>query len=100
MVMAMALSSELGARSSEAGSSENVHKRIKIVWGIKTKTQQVWDGSLVSDGAEIVRIKPFIRHGMLDDSKLTGELSWKSTTYNDVEGIYIDVVGSMESFIH
>jgi len=68
-----------------------VWKRIHIKWGIKTKTKQVWDGSAKIDSGYILKVNPFIRRDLLDDSKLVTETSWTSETYSDVEGIFLSI---------
>ncbi len=68
-----------------------VWKRIHIKWGILTKSHQIWDGHAEIDSGHILKVNPFIRRDLLDDSKLVTETSWKSETYTDIEGIFLTV---------
>jgi hypothetical protein len=71
--------------------------RFHIMWGIKTKTKQIWDGHAEVDAGEILEVLPFQRNEKPDESMLVSETSWRSTTYLDVEGIYLVVRAPKET---
>ncbi len=79
--------------------SSSISKRIQITWGIQTKTKQTWDGYAEIDKGEIQKVVPFIRHGMIDESKRVTNYSWKSMTYTDVEGVFLFVRAPISSVI-
>jgi len=74
--------------------------RYHIQWGIKTKTRQVWDGDARISEGRILKIDPFIRHDILNDSMLISAASWRSTTYMDVEGVFITVVSPPDAVLY
>ena len=76
-----------------------IYKRIQITWGIQTKTKQIWDGYAEIDTGDILKVIPFIRHGMIDESKLVTKLSWKSMTYTDVEGVFLFVQAPIDAIV-
>ncbi len=73
--------------------------RYHVMWGINTKTKQVWDGSARISKGRILKVDPFIRHDILYDSMLVTDTSWKSTTYMDVEGVFIKVVSPPDAVL-
>jgi uncharacterized protein DUF3604 len=77
--------------------STTITKRIQITWGIQTNTKQIWDGHAEIDTGDILKVVPFIRHGMIDESKLVTRLSWKSMSYNDVEGVFLFVQAPIDA---
>ena len=79
--------------------SASIKKRIQITWGLQTKTRQIWDGYAEIDTGNIQRIIPFIRHGMIDESKLVTKNSWQSMTYTDMEGIFLFVQAPLDAII-
>jgi hypothetical protein len=70
-----------------------------ISWGIKTKTKQVWDGSVKVREGTITSVVPFQRNEKPTESMLESESSWHSTTYIDVEGIFLFVRGNAGTMI-
>ncbi len=93
LIMFICVPCTISAELQPGDTSNYLHKKIRIVWGINCKTHQVWDGVASMDTGRIVRITPFIRYGMVDDSKLITHNSWKSETYMEREGIFVDVKG-------
>ena len=73
------------------------HFTIQVKWGMKLKTRQKWDGRVEIVNGELVKVTPFIRHSMIDDSKLVTSNSWSSTTYTSTEGVFIHCVGSLKT---
>lgn len=74
-------------------------QRFHIMWGVKTTTEQVWDGHAELSEGTILSVDPFLRHDILYDSMIVSETSWLSTTYADVEGIFITVVSPPDAVI-
>ena len=66
------------------------HFTIQVKWGMKLKTIHIINGVLV-------KVTPFIRHSMIDDSKLITSNSWSSTTYTSTEGVFIHFNGSLKT---
>ena len=77
----------------------SITRRIQVTWGLQTKAKQTWDGYAEIDSGEIQKVVPFIRHGMIDESKLVTKHSWKSMTYTDVEGVFLFVRAPISSVI-
>ena len=46
------------------------HFTIQVKWGMELKTIQKWDGRVDIINGVLVKVTPFIRHSMIDDSKL------------------------------
>ena len=90
------------AIASYAGQQETSlinagHFTIQVKWGMKLKTIQKWDGRVEIINGELVQVTPFIRHSMIDDSKLITSNSWSSTTYTSTEGVFIHFNGSLKT---
>jgi len=79
--------------------SVSITRRIQVTWGLQTKTKRSWDGYAEIDRGEIQKVVPFIRHGMIDESKLVTKHSWKSMTYTDVEGVFLFVQAPTNSTV-
>ncbi len=90
---------EKGSVTKSMIHPDYVWKRIHIRWGINTRTKQVWDGYAQIDSGSILKVNPFIRGDLLDDSKLVTETSWKSETHSDVEGIFLTVYAPASAHI-
>ena len=85
--------------STIKSQSAFVDKRIQITWGIKTKTKQIWDGHVEINNGEVLKVVPFIRHGMIDESKLVTKHSWTSKTYTNKEGVFLFVQVPKEAIV-
>lgn len=85
-------------KSPSHNKSEDLHL-FTISWGIKTKTKQVWDGSVKAQKGTITSVVPFQRNEKPAESMLETEMSWRSTTYMDVEGIFLFVRGNAGTMI-
>ena len=70
---------------------------IQVKWGVKLKTKQEWDGRVDVINGKLVRVTPFIRHSMIDESKLINLNSWLSKTYTSTEGVFAHVKGSLKT---
>ena len=70
---------------------------IQVKWGVKLKTKQEWDGRVDVINGKLVRVTPFIRHSMIDESKLINLNSWLSKTYTSTEGVFVHVKGSLKT---
>ena len=73
------------------------HFTIQVKWGMELKTIQKWDGRVDIINGVLVKVTPFIRHSMIDDSKLITSNSWSSTTYTSTEGVFIHFNGSLKT---
>jgi len=71
--------------------------RFNIKWGIQTKTKQPWDGHAEVDVGKILKVTPYQRNEKPNDAMLVSETSWRSTTYIDVEGVYLVVYAPKEA---
>jgi len=90
---------ERGSMTKSMIQPDYVWKRIHIKWGINTKTKLVWDGYAEIDSGYILKVNPFIRRDLLDDSKLVSKTSWKSETYSDIEGIFLSIYAPLKAQI-
>ncbi len=71
--------------------------RFNVKWGIQTRTKQVWDGHAEVDVGKILKVTPYQRNEKPNDAMLVSETSWRSTTYIDVEGVYLVVYAPKEA---